>query len=121
MPGDTINLEGMVTCLAADQSLPFSNYLYIECFDERDSVLVRQKLRCKDEGYFNTRIETDYLWPAGVYYFRAYTQLMRNVSTESFAQQPFLLAKEFPNKEENVYGAQCIIVPSGGKLIAGHL
>ena len=121
MPGDTINLEGMVTCLAADQSLPFSNYLYIECFDERDSLLVRQKLRCKDEGYFNTRIETDYLWPAGVYYFRAYTQLMRNFSTESFAQQPFLLAKEFPNKEENVYGAKCIIVPSGEKLIAGHL
>ena len=121
MPGDTINLEGMVTCLATEQSLPYSNYLYIECFDERDSVLVRQKVRCKDEGYFNTRMTTDYLWPAGVYYLRAYTQLMRNFSTESFAQQPFLLAKEFPNKEEKAYGVQCAIVPSGGKLVSGHL
>ena len=121
MPGDTIDLEGMVTCLAADQSIPFSNYLYIECFDEADSVLVRQKVSCKDEGYFNTRIPTDYLWPAGVYYLRAYTQLMRSFSPESFAQRAFLLAKEFPKKEDRVYEARCTIVPSGGKLIPGFM
>ena len=121
MPGDTIDLEGMVTCLATDQSIPFSNYLYIECFDEADSVLVRQKVSCKDEGYFNTRIPTDYLWPAGVYYLRAYTQLMRSFSPESFAQRAFLLAKEFPKKEDRVYEARCTIVPSGGKLIPGFM
>ena len=121
MPGDTIDLEGMVTCLATDQSVPFSNYLYIECFDEADSVLVRQKVSCKDEGYFNTRIPTDYLWPAGVYYLRAYTQLMRSFSPESFAQRAFLLAKEFPKKEDRVYEARCTIVPSGGKLIPGFM
>ena len=120
MPGDTLNLEGMVTCLAADQSIPFSNYLYIECFDGADSLLVRQKVTCKEEGYFNTRIPTDYLWPAGVYYIRAYTQLMRNFSQESFAQQPFLLAKEFPKKEDRVYEARCTVVPTGGKLLPGH-
>lgn len=120
MPGDTLNLEGMVTCLAADQSVPFSNYLYIECFDGADSLLVRQKVTCKEEGYFNTRIPTDYLWPAGVYYIRAYTQLMRNFSQESFAQQPFLLAKEFPKKEDRVYEARCTVVPTGGKLLPGH-
>ena len=120
MPGDTLNLEGMVTCLAADQSIPFSNYLYIECFDGADSLLVRQKVTCKEEGYFNTRIPTDYLWPAGVYYIRAYTQLMRNFSQESFAQQPFLLAKEFPKKEDRVYEARCTVVPAGGKLLPGH-
>ena len=48
MPGDTMDLEGMVTCLAADQSVPFSNYLYIECFNEADSLLLRQKVTCKD-------------------------------------------------------------------------
>ena len=121
MPGDTIDLEGMVTCLAADQSIPFSNYLYIECFNEADSLLLRQKVTCKDEGYFNTRIPTDYLWPAGVYYLRAYTQLMRSFSPESFAQRAFLLAKEFPKKEDRVYEARCTIVPSGGKLIPGFM
>ena len=121
MPGDTIDLEGMVTCLAADQSVPFSNYLYIECFNEADSLLLRQKVTCKDEGYFNTRIVTDYLWPGGVYYLRAYTQLMRSFSPESFAQRPFLLAKEFPEKEKRAYEVSCTIVPAGGKLLAGHM
>lgn len=60
MPGDTISMEGLVTCDAADRFLPYSNYLYIECFDGRDSLLVRQKLRCKDGGYFNTRMVTEF-------------------------------------------------------------
>lgn len=119
-PGDTIQLEGMVTCLAADRFLPYSNYLYIECFNDQDSVLIRQKVSCKEKGYFYTQILTDYVWPAGVYYLRAYTQLMRNFSLESFAQQPFLLAKVFPKKEKQPYEAKCTIVPSGGKLVADY-
>ena len=120
LPEDTISLEGQVTCIAGERFLPHSNYLYIECFNEKDSVLVRQKVSCKDNGYFSTHLPTDYLWPAGVYYLRAYTLLMRNFSSESFAQQPFLLGKEFPKKEEQVYEAKCVIVPSGGKLVSGH-
>ena len=45
---------------------------------------------------------------------------MRNFSSESFAQQPFLLGKEFPKKEERVYEAKCVIAPSGGKLVAEY-
>jgi len=120
LPGDTIALEGVVTCLAGERFLPYSNYLYIECFNEQDSVLVRQKVSCKDKGYFSTQLPTEYEWPAGVYYLRAYTRLMQNFSHESFAQQPFLLAKEFPKKEEQVYEARCTIVPSGGKLVADY-
>lgn len=120
LPGDTLQLEGQVTCLANDRFLPYSNYLYIECFNEQDSVLVRQKVSCKDKGYFSTHLPTEYEWPAGVYYLRAYTRLMQNFSQESFAQQPFLLAKEFPKKEEQVYEARCTIVPSGGKLVADY-
>ena len=120
LPGDTISLEGQVTCIASERFLPHSNYLYIECFNEKDSVLLRQKISCKERGYFSTHLPTDYLWPAGVYYLRAYTQLMRNFSSESFAQQPFLLGKEFPKKEERVYEAKCVIAPSGGKLVAEY-
>ena len=120
MPGDTLALEGQVTSRASDRFLPYSNYLYIECFNEKDSVLVRQKVSCKENGYFSTHLPTEYEWPAGVYYLRAYTRLMQNFSHESFAQQPFLLSKEFPKKEEQVYEARCTIVPSGGKLVADH-
>lgn len=121
LPGDTIALEGQVTCMASERFLPHSNYLYIECFNEEDSVLLRQKVSCKEKGYFSTHLPTDYLWSAGVYYLRVYTQLMRNFSPESFAQQPFLLAREFPQKEERIYEAKCVIVPSGGKLVPGYL
>ena len=120
LPGDTIALEGVVTCMTGERFLPYSNYLYIECFNEQDSVLLRQKVSCKEKGYFSTHLPTDYEWSAGVYYLRAYTQLMRNFSPESFAQQPFLLGLEFPKKEKQIFEAQCSIVPAGGKLVAGH-
>jgi len=120
LAGDTLRLEGQVTSLASDRFLPYSNYLYIECFNEKDSVLVRQKVSCKENGYFSTHLPTEYEWPVGVYYLRAYTRLMQNFSYESFAQQPFLIGKEYPKKEEQVYEARCTIVPSGGKLVADH-
>ena len=120
LPGDTLLLEGQVTSIASDRFLPYSNYLYIECFNEKDSVLVRQKVSCKENGYFSTHLPTEYEWPVGVYYLRAYTRLMQNFSYESFAQQPFLIGKEYPKKEEQVYEARCTIVPSGGKLVADH-
>lgn len=120
LPGDTLLLEGQVTCLTGDRFLPYSNYLYIECFNEQDSVLVRQKVSCKENGYFSTYLPTEYEWQAGVYYLRAYTRLMQNFSHESFAQQPFLLAKVFPKKEKQVYEARCTLVPSGGKLVADY-
>ena len=118
LAGDTLRLEGQVTSIASDRFLPYSNYLYIECFNEQDSVLVRQKVSCKENGYFSTHLLTEYEWPIGVYYLRAYTRLMQNFSQESFAQQPFLIGKEYPKKEEQVYEARCTIVPSGGKLVA---
>lgn len=120
LPGDTIALEGVVTCMAGERFLPYSNYLYIECFNEQDSLLSRQKVSCKEQGYFSTHLPTEYVWPAGVYYLRAYTQLMRNFSTESFAQQPFLLGLEFPKKEKQIYEARCSIIPSGGKLVPDY-
>ena len=119
-PGDTLLLEGQVTCMADDRFLPYSNYLYIECFNKKDSVLVRQKVSCKDNGYFSTQLPTEYEWPSDVYYLRAYTRLMQNFSYDSFAQQPFLLGKEFPKKEERIYEARCLVAPSGGKLVAGY-
>ena len=120
LPGDTIPIEGMVTCITGERFFPHSNYLYIECINENDSVLLRQKISCKDKGFFSTYLPTDYEWSAGVYYLRAYTQLMRNFSPRSFAQQPFLLGKEFPKKEEQAYEVQCAIIPSGGRLVANN-
>lgn len=48
-PGDTLEVNGVVTCLAANRFLPYSNYLYIELLNSQDSVLVRQRVDCKRE------------------------------------------------------------------------
>lgn len=120
LPGDTIGLEGQVTCLTADRWLPYSNYLYVELFDDRDSVLVRQKLSCKDRGYFNTRLPIAYEWPVGVYYLRAYTQLMRNFLPEGFPVQPLLVGKTFPEREADKDEVHCTILSLGGQLVANH-
>ena len=120
MPGDTIALEGMVTCLSEKDLHPYSNYVYVELFNGQDSVLLRQKLSCKERGYFSTRMVTEYEWSAGIYYLRAYTQFMRNFSLKSFPIQPVLLGKTFPQRENRVYEAKCTIVPAGESLVSGY-
>lgn len=51
-PGDTLEVNGVVTCLAANRFLPYSNYLYIELLNNQDSVLVRQRVDCKKRRKF---------------------------------------------------------------------
>lgn len=119
--GDTIIVDGVVTCLANNKGLPHSNYLYIEFIDKtEDSVLVRQKVSCKDAGRFKALLPTDLAPQAGIYYLRAYTNLMRNFSDQSFALQPVLLGKDFPKQTAIVDDdVQCTVVPSGGVLTTG--
>lgn len=64
-PGDTIRIEGQVTCMAENRLLPYSNYLYMELLSEQDSVLTRQKLTCKEKGYFTTRLVVDIVTATG--------------------------------------------------------
>lgn len=115
---DTIEVEGQVTCLAENRTYPYSQYLYVEWINDKDSVLVRQKVSCKNKGYFNTRIPQDPTSEAGIYYLRAYTNLMRNFSSSSFALQPILVNQSFPSQETHIdEDIQCMVYPSGGKLV----
>lgn len=71
-PRDTLEVNGVVTCLAANRFLPYSNYLYIELLNSQDSVLVRQRVDCKKGGSFRARIPTERIY-SGSYYLRSYT------------------------------------------------
>jgi len=117
--GDTLEVEGQVTCLAADRLLPYSNYLYLECISASDSMLVRQKISCKDGGHFNARIPVEYDWGAGVYCIRAYTRLMMNFSTDAFCVHPFLVGRKLPPRESGNNNLKCRIAAVGGQLIGG--
>ena len=119
-PGDTVTVQGQVTCLAANRVEPYSKYLYIELIAPNDSVVVRQKIACKNRGAFAAALPVDPLGAYGVYYVRAYTKLMRNFAPESFAVQPLLVGQSFPDFDNiTTDGLKCVIVPHGGHLCSG--
>lgn len=69
-----------------------------------------------------TALPVDPLDGFGIYYIRAYTTLMRNFSPESFAVEPLLVGKSFPDYDRTTAeGMKCTIVPHGGHLCSGTL
>ncbi len=118
-PGDTIAVDGVVTSLAANRVAPFSRYLFLELIDEGDIAVVRQKIRCDDDGFFHAAIPTDSVMPKGLYYLRAYTRLMRNFSMSGFAQLPLPLGYSVPT-DPSPYSTDdmdCRVFAHGGALI----
>ena len=120
-PNDTIEANGIVTCLASGNIRPYSRYLYIELLDSSDSVMVRQKVGCDENGRFRARIPTVSVVSVGVYYVRAYTNLMRNFSGENFALQPVLIGEAFPKREKGNGVLRCAIYPEGGFLVENQV
>ncbi len=120
-PNDTIEANGLVTCLATKDFHPYSRYLYIELLDSSDSVMVRQKVGCEEDGRFRARIPTLSVAGEGVYYLRAYTNLMRNFSGKNFALQPVLIGKAFPKREKGNGVLRCSIYPEGGFLVENQV
>lgn len=119
---DTICANGVVTCLANKDYAPYSRYLYIELLNSNDSVIVRQKVACNSAGEFHAAIPTVSVYDEGIYYLRAYTNLMRNFSSESFAMQPLLIGKTFAKRGRNIVNdVNCSIYPDGGFLVADNV
>lgn len=101
---DTIELSGIVACMASASKRPYSRYLYVELLNTADSVVARQKVACSEDGIFHAYIPTLSVYSEGVHYLRAYTSLMRNFSGESFAMQPVLIGKTFPKRGADTGG-----------------
>uniref|UniRef100_UPI004028DEE0 hypothetical protein n=1 Tax=Prevotella sp. TaxID=59823 RepID=UPI004028DEE0 len=53
--GDSIDVDGVVTCIAKDRMRPYGRYVYLETIDG-DSVISRQKVVCDNDGYFCARM-----------------------------------------------------------------
>ncbi len=117
-PGTSLGVDGIVTCRANDRLEPYSRYLYLELIDGKDSVHVRQKLSCSDNGRFSTSVLIDPDLPSGIYYLRGYTRFMRNFSNSAFAFQPIAVGVDIPDR---IIGdtAQCKVSANGGFLLAG--
>lgn len=83
--------------------------------------MVRQKVGCDENGRFRAQIPTVSVAGVGVYYVRAYTNLMRNFSGENFALQPVLIGEAFPKREKGNGVLKCSIYPEGGFLVENQV
>lgn len=120
-PGDSLFVDGMVTCMAADRMEPYSRYLYLELIGDNDSVYVRQKLSCADGGRFSTAVLTEPDMKKGVYYLRAYTRFMRNFDHSAFALQPVAVGMDIPAADYTVdEDVDCRFSIAGGTLRPGY-
>lgn len=115
-PGDTIAVIGKV--ISTDSiPLPYSKYLYAEIFNNRDSVVLRKKLRCNESGYFSAKLSTDITWEADVYYLRAYTRLMQNFKADIYPTIPLQIGKKIIRPELYPSRINCSFFPEGGRLV----
>lgn len=121
VPGDTLRVRGQVFSSDSKVFYPYSRYLYLECIDQKDSVLLRQKIACDAKGSFQTVLLTNVDWTPGVCYLRAYTRWMQNFSEGSFTVAPFLLGVAPPVKEAYACELHARFFPEGGHLLEGFL
>lgn len=118
--GDTLQVHGQL--LTSDKQFErYSNYIYVELFNGKDSVLVRQKTKCRDDGSFALPFQIDYDWPNSVYYLRAYTRLMQNFTPESFPVVELPVGIELFVPNTNVPGVKCSFFPEGGRWVNGDV
>ena len=115
--GDTMHVEGQVMTCDTLQ-MPYSRYLYVEFFNHKDSLILRQKLRCKDNGYFMSDIPIHIDLENGIYYLRAFTKLMQNFPTETFPIFPICVGKSnvSPQRISAKNDLFCQFFPEGGHL-----
>ena len=117
--GDTIWLQGVVTCNSTPTLLPYSRYVIIELITP-DTIISRIETELDSLGRFCTVMPTDIRLPNGTYLLRAYTQLMRNFSPKNFAFQPITIAENYIEKVRDTDDTIiCRAFPWGGSLASG--
>ena len=117
--GDTIWLQGVVTCNSTPHLLPYSRYVIIELITP-DTIISRIETELDSLGRFCTVMPTDIRLPNGTYLLRAYTQLMRSFSPKNFAFQPITIAENYIEKVRDTGDTIiCRAFPWGGSLASG--
>ena len=118
--GDSILLEGKV--MTGDTlTSPYSRYVYVELFNDKDSLISCQKLVCEKDGDFISKMQVDFGLQKGFYYLRAFTKLMQNFPEETYPIYPIRIG--LTNKREETGGNTdlfCKFFPQGGHLGVGE-
>ena len=81
--GENIWFKGYLVNAATLNPESYTGFIYVELWNREDSLVSRVKIR-KDSTGFSGHITLDQFIPSGEYNLRAYTQWMRNNSTDFF-------------------------------------
>lgn len=119
-PGDTIYLCGILSDEQVLGPTHYSYYANVELIDEADSVVLRHKVAVKD-GVFRCVVPLDVMLSRGVYYLRAYTELMRSFRPESFLIRPVFVGEAPPVNYNSGIPASVVFYPESGNWVAGSL
>lgn len=119
MAGDSIRLEGRL--MSNDSlALPYSRFVYVELFNEEDSVVERQKLVINEMGEFSTKMQVNPLLKQDIYYIRAFTKFMANFSERTFPIFPLRLGVKEQKDENLTKILYANFFPEGGHLVHGQ-
>ncbi|NLZ94204.1 MAG: TonB-dependent receptor plug domain-containing protein [Bacteroidales bacterium] len=81
--GENIWFKGYLVNAATLRPESFSNFIYVELINREDSIITRVKIQ-RDTTGFSGHINLDQEIPSGDYSLRAYSQWMRNNSSDFF-------------------------------------
>ncbi|MBQ7824229.1 MAG: TonB-dependent receptor, partial [Bacteroidaceae bacterium] len=82
--GDKIWFKGYLLNGITHKDNTLSNFFYVELINEKDSVLIRKKIKRDQEKGFNNMIPIPAAIEPGNYYLRAYTNWMCNMDSNFF-------------------------------------
>lgn len=82
--GDKIWFKGYLLNGITHKDNALSNFFYVELINEKDSVLIRKKIKRDQEKGFNNMIPIPAAIEPGNYYLRAYTNWMCNMDSNFF-------------------------------------
>lgn len=127
--GDWLNVRGVVLSTDYNDFAPYSRYVNVELIgsmtdregqEHADSVIVRQKVRTDERGYFFLTLPTDACQKEGRHYLRAYTRFMRNQPVQTFPMTSVLLTYDARRMQAGE-GGGCVVsfFPEAGRLMVG--
>lgn len=79
--GGTIWFKGYLVTATGNLPAAMSNFIYVELFDQADSLICRKKIK-KIDGVFSGNIKLEQDLPKGSYFVRAYTTWMLNAGLD---------------------------------------
>ncbi len=115
---DTVEVVGQLLSTDYVDFFPYSRYLYLELADKNNELVMRQKVRCDQNGRFYATLPLEGHVENGVYYMRGYTQFMRNRNNAFYPMTPVYVGVR-PATSAGDSQVKVMFFPEGGHLVEG--